>query len=235
MTPSSRRPLAALLCACALAVGGCAAPGGGLGTGTPAPPVSAQPHPEPLWPAWASAPGAAVGRQEPAPTPLKNAPEVGADGLLGVDPAEVAGADPRMRPYLGSGSSLQEPGRAGVRPPVHRDLTGDGRPELIVAADTATGRSALSVYSVVGGRIVSVLFTMGRQLAAETIGPDLLVRIAADDGSEQAVRYHWNGERMTVVNDERRFRKSGPRCDPEESPAPAAAPCCATTDGRSAP
>ncbi|MDX3537935.1 hypothetical protein PV721_27015 [Streptomyces sp. MB09-01] len=93
MTASSRRPLAALLCACALAVGGCAAPGGGLGAGTPAPPVSPQPHPEPLWSARDSAPGAAVGRQEPPPTPLKNAPEAGADGLLGVDPTEVARAD----------------------------------------------------------------------------------------------------------------------------------------------
>lgn len=72
-----------------------------------------------------------------------------------------------------------------------------------------TGRSALSVYAVANGKIVSVLFTIGRQLTAETIGTDLLVRIAADDGSEQAVRYHWDGDRMTVVNDERTFRKDG--------------------------
>ncbi|MFJ2594512.1 hypothetical protein [Streptomyces erythrochromogenes] len=66
-----------------------------------------------------------------------------------------------------------------------------------------------------GNSIVSVLFTIGRQLAAETIGNDLLVRIAADGGSEQAVRHHRDGHRMTVVNDERRFRKSGPDCDAE--------------------
>ncbi|MFJ7590329.1 hypothetical protein ACIQZO_23675 [Streptomyces sp. NPDC097617] len=229
MTHASRRFPAALLCACALAVGGCSAPGG-LGATTPAPPVSAQPRPEPLWPAWTSAPGAAVGRQEPAPTPLKNAPEVGARGLDGVEPVEVARADPRMRPYLGK-DSIEAPGRAGLRPPVHRDLTGDGQPDLIMAADTATGRSALSVYSVVNGRIVSVLFTIGRQLAADAIGTDLLVRIAADDGSEQVVRYHWGGDRMTVVNDERRFRKAGPGCDPDEAPAPG----CAAGDGRRAP
>ncbi|MFD9008709.1 hypothetical protein [Streptomyces sp. NPDC059552] len=144
MTPSSRRFPAALLCLCALAAGGCSAPGGGLGPTTPAPPVSSQPHPEPLWPAWSSVPGAAVGRQEPAPTPLKNAPEVGAEGVQGVDPVEVARADPRMRPYLGK-DSIEAPGRAGLRPPVYRDLTGDGQSELIVAADTATGRWALCV------------------------------------------------------------------------------------------
>ncbi|MFE3554751.1 hypothetical protein ACFXKW_07760 [Streptomyces sp. NPDC059193] len=208
MTPSSRRLLAAVLCVCALAAGGCAAPAG-LGAGTPAPPVSSQPSPEPLWPAWTQAPGSAVGRREPAPTPLKNAPEPGPKGLTGLDATEIARADPRMKPYLGKGTGILVPGRAGIRPPVYRDLTGDGHPDLIVAADVPTGRSALSVYAVVNGRIVSILFTIGRRLTAETIGTDLLVRIAADDGSEQVVRYHWDGERMTVVNDERRFRKEG--------------------------
>lgn len=214
MTPLPRRLSAALLCACALAAGGCGAPGG-LGTGTLAPPVSSQPRPEPLWPSWTNAPGAAVGRREPAPMPLKSAPAVGPSGLAGVDPGEVIRADPRMRPYAGK-DVIRTPGRAGIRPPVLRDLTGDGQQELIVAADTATGRCALSVYAVVNGKIVSILFTMGRQLAAEAVGTDLLVRIAADDGSEQAVRYHWDGDRMSVVNDERTFRKSGPNCsDPE--------------------
>lgn len=131
--------------------------------------MSVQPHPEPLWPAWSSAPGAAVGRQEPAPTPLRDTPEVGPQGLRAVDPVELARADPRMRPYL-TGDSVEAPGRAGLRPAVQRDLTGDGQPDLIVAADTATGRSALSVYSVADGRIVSVLFTIGRQLVADAIG-----------------------------------------------------------------
>lgn len=209
MTSSARRRslLAVLLCACAPVAGGCGAPGG-LGPGTAVRPVSAQPFPEPLWPAWTDAPGAAVGRCEPPPVPLKNAPAVGPDGLAGVDAAAVARADWRMRPYLRS-EEISKPGRAGMRPPVLRDLTGDGTPDLIVALDTPTGRSALSVYSVSGGRIVSVLSTIGRHMAAEAIGTDLLVRIAADDGSEQAVRYHWNGDRMTVVNDERRFRKDG--------------------------
>ncbi|MFD9012667.1 hypothetical protein ACFV0A_26950, partial [Streptomyces sp. NPDC059552] len=73
-------------------------------------------------------------------------------------------------------------------------------------------------------------YHIARLLPADAIGTDLLVRIAADDGSEQVVRYHWGGDRMTVVNDERRFRKSGAGCDPDETPAPD----CATTDGRRA-
>ncbi|MFD3806334.1 hypothetical protein ACFWSF_01495 [Streptomyces sp. NPDC058611] len=47
MTHSPRRLVSALLwaCACALAAGGCCAPGG-LGAGGAAPPVSVQPRPE---------------------------------------------------------------------------------------------------------------------------------------------------------------------------------------------
>lgn len=222
MTHSPRRLVSALLCACAcaLAAGGCCAPGG-LGAGGAAPPVSVQPRPEPLWPAWAEAPGTAVGRREGPPVPLRNGPAVGPDGLGGVDPMAVVRADPRMSPFLGKGG-IRGPGRAGFRPAVYRDLTGDGQQNLIVAADTESNRSALSVYAVSRGRIVSVLFTIGRQLTADAVGTDLLVHIAADDGSEQAVRYHWDGERMTVVNDERRFRKPGPSCDPEATPAPTA-------------
>ncbi|MFE2330491.1 hypothetical protein ACFXD5_42410 [Streptomyces sp. NPDC059385] len=213
MTPSSRRLSVALLGLCAAVATGCAAPGG-LGPAAPAPPVSMQPRPEPLWPAWTAAPGAAVGRPEPPPTPLKNAPVPGAGGLAAVDPKQIAAADPRMKPYLCNPGTIRAPGRAGVRPPVHKDLTGDGQPDLIVAADMPTGRSALSVYTISGGKIVSVLFTIGRQLTAESIGSDLLVRTAVDDGSEQAVRYHWDGGRMTVVNDERTFRKPDSNCSP---------------------
>lgn len=216
MTPSPRRFSAAVLCVCALAGGGCAAPGG-LGVGSAAPPVSSQPRPEPLWPAWSDAPGAAVGRREPAPVPLKNAPEVGTDGLAGIDPGAIAAADPRMKPYLGKGNAIEGPGRAGVRPPVYKDLTGDGKPDLILAADQASGLAALSVYAVADGKIVAVLFTIGRRLAAESIGSDLLVRIAADDGSVQAVRYHWDGDRMAVVNDERTFRVPEPSCGPGDT------------------
>jgi hypothetical protein len=42
-------------------------------------------------------------------------------------------------------------------------------------------------------------------MTVEAIGRDLLARIASGDGAEQAVRYHWDGLRMTVVSDERRF------------------------------
>ncbi|MEU8459845.1 hypothetical protein [Streptomyces sp. NPDC029003] len=46
------------------------------------------------------------------------------------------------------------------------DVTGDGKKELLIAADTGTGRTVLSVYTAEGTRIVPVLFTIGRETIA---------------------------------------------------------------------
>ncbi|MEU9715741.1 hypothetical protein [Streptomyces sp. NPDC047976] len=200
---------ALLLCAAASASAGCAAPGG-LAEGEPVAPVSPQPQPQALWPAWSEdsprAPGAATGTRQPPPAPLPDGPEVGPGGLAAVDVMAVVKADKRMKLLAGKGV-INAPGRSGIRPPVFLDLTGDGQKEMVVAADTESGRTAISVYAARGKGIVPVLFTIGRRMAAESIGRDLLVRTAPDDGSEQAVRYRWDGTRMTVVNDERRYTK----------------------------
>ncbi|RST03331.1 hypothetical protein EF910_20465 [Streptomyces sp. WAC07149] len=222
MTRSPRRSTAAapLLCAVAFAAAGCAAPGG-LAPGESVAPVSPQPQPEPLWPAWTDASpraaGAATGTRQPPPEPLRDAPEVGPGGLRAVDATAVAKADKRMKLFLGKGV-LNAPGGAGLRPAVYADLTGNGQKELVVAADTESGRTALSVYAAEGKRIVPVLFTVGRRMQAESIGQDLLVRTAPDDGSEQVVRYHWDGTRMTVVSDERRYTAPLPRADGQSTP-----------------
>lgn len=237
MTRSPRRSTAALLlCATALALGGCAAPGG-LATGEPVAPVSPQPLPQTLWPAWADdspkAAGVATGTRQPAPSPLPDGPEVGPGGLAAVDALDVVRADKRMRQMLGKGK-IDAPGRAGVRPGVLLDVTGDGKKELLVAADTETGRTALSVYAAQGGRIVPVLFTIGRRMAAESLGRDLLIRTAADDGSEQAVRYRWDGERMTVVSDERRYNKIPAPSETSGTESPTPPGPGTTSEGRGA-
>ncbi|MFI5984945.1 hypothetical protein ACIBEA_29255 [Streptomyces sp. NPDC051555] len=216
----SRRLTAALLCACALAAGGCAAPGG-LSPGEPAPPMSPQPRPDPLWPAWTEhtdqAPGVEVGTRVPPPQPLKGAPPVPAGGLGALSYLEILHADPMMRPYTRQGA-ISAPGRAGVRPPVYKDLTGSGGLELIAAADTESGRSVLSVYTVVNGQVVSVLYTTGLRMEVEAMGADLLVRTTPDEGIEQAARFRWDGTRMTVASEEKRYHKPGSGKDPETGP-----------------
>ncbi|MGW8951562.1 hypothetical protein [Streptomyces sp. NPDC055709] len=216
--------LATALAAAALV--GCGTPSG-LGSGEPAPPVAVQPHPEGLWPAWARAgtppgdAGAAEAAQEQAPpTPLAGLPSVPVrGGLAAMKPDAIVCADPRMKAQCGR-ARIDLPGRAGVRPPVYRDLTGDGAPELIVAADVESGRTVVSVYTAERGKVVQVLFTGGRRLAVEAVGSDLVVRAAASDGAEQAVRYTWDGTRMSTISDEKRYRPCprSPRSSPDLSP-----------------
>ncbi|MFE9562261.1 hypothetical protein ACFYM0_14265 [Streptomyces sp. NPDC006487] len=230
MTRPTRRSLAAAALLC-IGLGGCAAPGG-LGQREVAPPVSSQPLPKPLWPSWTESPsssGTAVAGREPPPQPLDGAPAVGPEGIEKVDVAAVLRADKTMKRF-GNGKKIEGPGKAGVRPARYADLTGDGKPELIVAADTQTGRSMLSVYTAAGGKVVPILATSGRRMSAEILGTDLLVRTTDDDGSAHDIRYHWDGRRMSVLSDEHRFGNaiSGPgsgtcpaqRPSGSESPAP---------------
>lgn len=181
----------------------------GLAAGEPAPSVSVQPRPEPLWPAWSGtsskAPGADAATHEPPPEPLEGLPKLGEDGLGAEDFRKVLRADPRMKPLADRGE-IDRPGRVGLRPPLLTDLTGDGRPELLVAADTESGRSVLVVYREHEGRVYPILLTAGKRVGVETLGRDLLVRSPCSDGGEQAVRFHWDGVRMSTVSDNKSYK-----------------------------
>lgn len=193
--------------AAAILLAGCGSVDG-LDAGEPAPSVSVQPHPDPLWPAWSStsskAPGTDTATRQPPPEALVGLPKLGKGGLGTEDFRKVLRADPRMKPLAGH-DEIDRPGRAGLRPPLLTDLTGDGRPELLVAADTESGRSVLAVYTEQEGRVYPILLTTGKRVSVETLGPDLLVRTPCTDGGEQAVRFHWDGVRMSTVSDNKSY------------------------------
>ncbi|MEV5876106.1 hypothetical protein AB0L75_18100 [Streptomyces sp. NPDC052101] len=223
MKPSLRLLLPG--CAVLLTAGaasGCAATDG-LAAGDPAPSVSAQPRPEAVWPAWsgrsASAPGAQAATRQPQPEQLLGLPRIGADGvkdLRDLDVREVLRADPRTRPYADR-PVTDRPGPAGLRPARYADLTGDGQPELLVAADTESGRTLLAVFAARAGRVYTALLTGGHQVAVETLGRDLVLRSLCADGAQQAVRYHWDGVRMVTVSDEKKYGSA--ITEPVPSPA----------------
>ncbi|GHD98580.1 hypothetical protein [Streptomyces alanosinicus] len=223
MKPSFRL----LLPGCAVLIGagaasGCAATDG-LAAGEPVPTVSAPPRPESVWPAWtgtsASAPGARASTRQPPPEPLKGLPRIGTDeakDLRDLDVRAVLRADPRTRPYADR-PSTDKPGPAGMRPPRYADLTGDGRPELLVAVDTENGRTLLAVFAARAGQVYEVLLTGGHQVAVETLGHDLVLRSLCTDGAQQAVRFHWDGARLVTVSDEKKYGASA--TEPAPSPA----------------
>ncbi|MEV7191264.1 hypothetical protein AB0N81_05570 [Streptomyces sp. NPDC093510] len=225
MNPMSRRPLllgaASFAALAALALTGC---GGadGLGPGDAAPSVSVQPRPEAVWPAWSGkssrSPGAEAATRQPPPRALRGLPKVGSAGLASLDVRAVLRADPRTKPLAGRGM-IDRPGRAGLRPPMFLDLTGDKKPEMLVAADLESGRSVVAVYTERDGKVFPILLTSGRNVSVETIGPDLLVRTSCSEGGEQAVRFHWDGARMSTVSDIKNYKKP-PRPTDTREPVP---------------
>ncbi|MGW7076150.1 hypothetical protein [Streptomyces sp. NPDC054866] len=219
------RRAALLAVTAAVALAGCGSVDG-LGAGEAAPSVSVQPRPEPLWPAWTStsseAPGADAATHQPPPEPLEGLPKLGGGGLGTEDFRKVLRADPRMKPLADRGE-IDRPGKAGLRPPLLTDLTGNGRPELLVAADTESGRSVLAVYTEHDGRVYPILLTAGKRVSVETLGSDLLVRSPCADGGEQAVRFHWDGVRMSTVSDTKNYKKTQGGAD-GSAPSPKATP-----------
>ncbi|MFD9908589.1 hypothetical protein [Streptomyces sp. NPDC059063] len=201
----------------------CGASTDGLGPGEPAPPVSVQPSPEPLWRAWSGAspsdPGAETATRQPPPEPLKGI-ELGTGGLAKADVRELLRADPRLRSFADR-PMIERPGRPGIRPPMLTDLSGDGKPELVVGIDLESGRSALVVYVARHDKVYPVLVTAGRRISVDVIGTDLLVRSPCPDGGEQAVRYHWDGTRMSTVSDNKTYPKhtGGPAPEPSGTPS----------------
>ncbi|MFI6050439.1 hypothetical protein ACIBCO_10160 [Streptomyces violascens] len=197
-----------------LAISGCGSRSG-LVEGGRASAVALQPRPQELWPAWYESETRrdgvmASGRGEP-PVPLPASLKVPKEGLRGMDPTAILKADPRAKSLVRL-PMIDHPGRAGIRPPVLHDLTGqDGSPELIIAADLETRRTVVIVYTVRDGRVVPILYTVGTRLAVEAVGTDLVTRGAADDGAEQAVRYRWDGARLSPVSDIKTYKDIAPK------------------------
>lgn len=212
----------------ALAVGaavvslvGCAADTGARDGGVAprvAPPVSSSP----LWP------------QHATPTPPASEPtasgrqylsikgvQVGAGGLKQIPVKELLEGDPNV-PQLVRDAMQNCPGSAcGLRAPVHRDLTGDGRDELIVALDEPkAGLTLIQVYRAFGTAVRPVLISWGPLgLTGETFGHDLVLTSTGNDG-RFTTRYRWDGNVLTaaVPQDQTGDRAQSAGSSPSPSP-----------------
>jgi hypothetical protein len=209
--------------ALALAVpilGGCAA-AGGLQDAGPARAVGVRPSPEQLWPAArpAALPSPGPTGYAPPPEPLAGITVPGGD-IRTVDARAVLAKDPGLRPE----EQDALPGCAGclVQPAQYRDLTGDGRPELITAVLTGTD-AYLHVYRLLDGRLYPVLAQRVQQnFTADTVGQDLVVH--EPDGPQSSTgtdtTYRWQGTRL--LRADRRITGTGPAEGATLCPAPRA-------------
>lgn len=183
-------------------VAGCAAETGAR-DGGPAPSLSPPVTSAPLWPDHAPPVPPADGSAGPAPEPYPpvRGVRVPAGGLKDVPVRELLSNDPNVPDFVRVALRSCPGAGCGLRDPVYRDLTSDGRDELVVALDEpSSGLTLVQVYRASGDTVRPVLIDWGPAgLTGETFGTDLILTSAGRNGSV-TTRYRWNGEVMTVEN-----------------------------------
>lgn len=211
---------AVLLAVAALALtAGCAAPGGLRDHGAAAA-VTPPPVPQPLWPDLATAPPPALPTTatgvspQPPPQPVPDVTVPGQD-LSTVDVRTLLAKDPGVSAQ--ERRSLQECPDCEVRRPEYRDLTGDGRPELVVAVAAPAGPVVLHVYRLDGERLLPVLHVpVLKGFSATTVGTDLWLHEPTTVSARTSSHYRWDGVRLILA--EQKVEGIGPVPAPSQAP-----------------
>lgn len=189
---------------------GCAGQGGVRDDGA-APRLTAPTSASPLWPGStpSAPPSQSAGEAEKAenavPSLAPYAPVEGVTvprgGLRDVPVRTLLGNDLMLPAVVRKMVAADCPrGRCTVRPPVYRDLTGDGRDELIAAIDEYGFQiTMVQVYAAYGATVRPLLAHRGQLgLTGETQGRELVLTATSQDGQVTS-RYRWNGERLALV------------------------------------
>ncbi|MBL1111851.1 hypothetical protein JK364_05405 [Streptomyces sp. 110] len=200
-----RALLPAVVAACAaVTAAGCAAQAGVRDDGS-APPLSAPASAVPLWPQYTpSAPPTPRQKNDFTRYLPVDKVKVPSGGLARLSAKNLLLHDPNVPAVVQKEVSLCPDGsHCPLRDTVHRDLTGDGRDELVVAADLpAFERTLLQVYTASGRTVRPVLIYWGPPgLTGETFGRDLLISAIGGDG-RVTTRFRWNGNVMVAVTPE---------------------------------
>ncbi|MEU0525935.1 hypothetical protein [Streptomyces niveus] len=195
--------LAALAAAAALAgAAGCAAETGAR-DGGPAPELSPPVRSAPLWPDYAPPVPPTDGKADLAFEPYLPVRDVSvpAGGLKDVPVRKLLAKDPNVPEFVHVALRNCPGAECGLRDAVYRDLTADGRDELVVALDEpSSGLTLIQVYRASGDTVRPVLINWGPEgLTGETFGTDLILTSTGQNG-RVTTRYRWNGEVMTVEN-----------------------------------
>ncbi|MFF2352429.1 hypothetical protein ACFVVL_21910 [Kitasatospora sp. NPDC058115] len=219
MSTAPRRtpgPLLALLAAAPLALAvGCGAPGELRDHGA-AEAVARPPARIPLWPGQDTAPSpepAGPRTPEPAPQPVPDLTVPGQD-VSTVDVRTLLAKDPGVS--QDERRALDPCTGCGIRPAEYRDLTGDGRPELLVVVGLVD-TDVLHVYTASADRMLPVLrVQLLKRFGAETLGTDLLLYESTTSWSRTIRRYSWDGARLVLA--EQKVEGVGPVQEPEPTP-----------------
>ncbi|MFG3242184.1 hypothetical protein [Streptomyces sp. NPDC048157] len=240
------RPLRRVRCRAAAALGavvgavlltGCGN-GGGLRSAGPTPVAIG---PARLWPELppASAAPYDYGEGETARIPGIKVPDGDVHRL---DPVAVVRAGLRARPNRSSGTAdlpadtvrkinacRTAPAACPVLRPYFRDLTGDGRDDLVLGIRLADHQLSVRVYMPEAGGLTRILSTSDAVISVELAGRDLIMRVpSAITGYEYRTAWSWDARQRAMLPTQDEIQRIPPSRSPYALP-PAVRPTTTPT------
>ncbi|MEU9113879.1 hypothetical protein AB0D04_19375 [Streptomyces sp. NPDC048483] len=166
----------------------------------------------------------------PAPLPRAQNPDARrtVPGLARIPSGSMAAADPLtvLDTDIASGGATP-PAPKAVRRPVLHDLTGDGKPDLIMVVDLDRRTSELRAYSVQKQRVTRVLLVRGVLAGVELAAGHLVIREPTKDPRYVSVTdYAWDDGELGLWDltlDDARTPQT-PSQPPSPSPTPTPSP-----------
>ncbi|MEU7599931.1 hypothetical protein AB0B78_07930 [Streptomyces sp. NPDC040724] len=219
---------------------GCGDTGGLVGAGA-TPTASGPVH---LWP---DRTGASVPPADPGGAPpeyVKGIPPVRDQDVHGVDPVALVQAELRAHPNTAVGADGMPPETAAairacgkdedeeagaavcpVLTPYYRDLTGNGKDELIVGIEFPDKMMSVRVYTAdPDGRLNRIMATTETVISVELAGRDVVLRVPSGNrGYELITAWSWDEKQLTMLPTREQIVRvpSGPRDPSNRGPGPA--------------
>ncbi|MFF8260521.1 hypothetical protein [Streptomyces virginiae] len=169
---------------------------------------------------WPDRQGATVPPADPAGAPpeyVKGIPPVRDEDVHAVDPVALVQAELRVHPKTGAGADgipaetaaainackrgAAEPQACPVLAPYYRDLTGNGKDELIVGIEFPDRRMSVRVYTADrDGRLNRIMATTQTVVSVELAGRDVVLRVPSGNrGYELITAWSWEEKQRTML------------------------------------
>ncbi|MFF1837038.1 hypothetical protein ACFVXE_22955 [Streptomyces sp. NPDC058231] len=139
--------------------------------------------------------------------------EVPHDDVREVDPVAVVQAGLKATTSRSSGTDelpagtvrkitacRTAPAGCPVLRPYFRDLTGDGRDDMVLGIRRSDGRLSVRVYMADGGALTRIMAVSDAVISVELAGPDVIMRVpSAIAGYEYRTAWSWDGRQRAML------------------------------------
>lgn len=160
-----------------------------------------------------------------------------------LDPVAVVQAGLNARPDRSSGTDAlpaaavrqinacrTAPASCPVLKPYYRDLTGDGRDEMILGIRLAARQLSVRVYMPEPSGLTRIMSTSDAVISVELAGRAVVMRApSAITGYEYRTAWSWDDRQRAMLPTQEEILRMAPRADPDRRRTPSARPSALPT------